>query len=311
MCSLPASPQEPTPLPHRPTHAFTLVELLVVIGIIALLMAMLLPALGRARENANQLKCQAQQRQILQAMILHAAEHRGYMPLAGRPWAGVTPDALLDTRMQKYDYYAAGPGYHVMSLMGALAPQLNQDIRTDSLASVQEDIQRPSGVIRRIFVCPSDREGGRFGATVEGGGDGYNSYAFNEAALGWGDPGDGSGVLNHARLRGNSARFPHPASLMLLTDGAPRGGDGAGRWQVYYDHDINCTLRDVFITPNGGGVNPNFQPNAKDCGEWTLLDPTRHRNRMNVAFADGHVENVPLDPGSLDKISLDVDFPAN
>ena len=54
-----------------------------VIGIIALLVSILLPTLGRAREKANQVKCAAQQRQILQGMILHANDHRGWMPLAG------------------------------------------------------------------------------------------------------------------------------------------------------------------------------------------------------------------------------------
>src|SRR5438552_5839404 len=84
---------------------FTLVELLVVIGIIALLIAILLPALGKARESANSLKCQAQQRQIVQAMILHANDHKGYMPLSGYPVAGLDPVSLDDSRAQKYDYY--------------------------------------------------------------------------------------------------------------------------------------------------------------------------------------------------------------
>src|SRR5437899_973874 len=85
---------------------FTLIELLVVIGIIALLIAILLPALSRARESANNLKCQAQQRQIVQAMMLHAIHHNGCMPLVGLPHArGLDPASLEDPRAEKYDYY--------------------------------------------------------------------------------------------------------------------------------------------------------------------------------------------------------------
>jgi prepilin-type processing-associated H-X9-DG protein/prepilin-type N-terminal cleavage/methylation domain-containing protein len=315
----PTSPRAsfaPHPERRRPENrnvrfsGFTLVELLVVIGIIALLIAILLPALGRARESANQVKCQAQIRQIVQAMILHANNHKGYMPLAGLFNQGTTPSALQDDRRLKYDYYGNGT-YNLMSLPGALAIELGVEIRTDTVVNLQKDTQR--GLLRKLFVCPSDREGGRFGATVGGGGDCYNSYAFNEACLGWDDPRKGGaagplGVRGHSRLRGHLARMPHQGQLMLMTDGAPRGGDGAGAWQVYYDHDPGLTLKDFWYTTNGQGTNPHSGP-AKDCGEWNLIDTNRHRGRMNVGFVDGHVQNVLLDPGNLDQIYMDVDFP--
>jgi prepilin-type N-terminal cleavage/methylation domain-containing protein/prepilin-type processing-associated H-X9-DG protein len=65
---------------NRRKAGFTLVELLVVIGIIALLISILLPALNRARAAANAVKCQAQMRQIGQAIHLYANQFDGYLP---------------------------------------------------------------------------------------------------------------------------------------------------------------------------------------------------------------------------------------
>src|SRR5438874_948816 len=68
-----------TRLYPRRRFAFTLVELLVVIGIIALLIAILLPALSRARAQAKATACMSNLRQIGQQMIVYANHNRGWL----------------------------------------------------------------------------------------------------------------------------------------------------------------------------------------------------------------------------------------
>jgi len=71
-----------------PARAFTLVELLVVIGIIALLVSILLPSLSRAREQAKVVQCASNLRQLYAASQIYATLYKGYV-LPSRTASGV------------------------------------------------------------------------------------------------------------------------------------------------------------------------------------------------------------------------------
>src|SRR5690554_3312370 len=75
-------------------NAFSLVELLVVIGIIAILIALLLPALRKAKLAAQQVQCLSNLRQIGQATIMYANDHQGELPHRYGTW--YAPHTLRD-----------------------------------------------------------------------------------------------------------------------------------------------------------------------------------------------------------------------
>src|SRR3981081_1497833 len=80
--------------------AFSLIEILIVVGIIGLLMALLLPALEKAREHANALRCTVNLQQLGQALSLYTNENHGDYPrttsLPGAPLAQGTGSAATD-----------------------------------------------------------------------------------------------------------------------------------------------------------------------------------------------------------------------
>ncbi len=112
----------------RTRRGFTLIELLVVIGIIALLIAIVLPVIASAMGAARSVRCQANLRTQITAMQMYREDHRGDLP-----WVTTIPSTV-----EQPEPYRA-----LLPYMDATLPQ-----------------RHSSGVIERVepFVCPADTE---------------------------------------------------------------------------------------------------------------------------------------------------------
>src|SRR5277367_2765369 len=82
------------------SRAFTLVELLVVIGIIALLISILLPALGRARQQASLIKCSSQMHQMGAALAIYISDNKGALP-----WGVIYQPTVTPSDQESYWYW--------------------------------------------------------------------------------------------------------------------------------------------------------------------------------------------------------------
>ena len=137
--------------PVRRSRAFTLVELLVVIGIIAVLIAVLLPVLNRAREHARSIACQSNMHQLLLAFTMYVGEHKGHTPLFP-PIPASPPGSTPGER--SLAYYNDGPGV-IRYDVGSFWPYVMNGYHP-APKIMPHATQPPPEPLYRVMNCPSD-----------------------------------------------------------------------------------------------------------------------------------------------------------
>jgi len=238
-------------------RGFTLVELLVVIGIIAVLVSVLMPSLGRAREAANQAKCLSNLRQLGVAFVMYANESNGKFPFAARYDIPRAEDFIW---WQEQPYLGRTMLFFRQSAIGrylALSHQLSKD----------------------HFICPSDDVQQRPAHGTGGGGYRF-SYTMNYLMSD--SPYDQVG--GYKAPRAGSIRNASEKILLVeedpltVTDGAwtPPAID-------YRDSSQNLDGLDLLsIRHEAKKVRP-------EAG-WTMPNLPNIDRRGNVTFVDGHAE---------------------
>lgn len=249
-------------------RAFTLVELLVVIGIIAVLMSILLPAVSAARTVAAATASLSNLRQLGIGLSLYRSENKGFYPVHGME--GTTP------KLRWADY---------------LFPYMrNSEVYMSPLLTQEEREFR----MRKEFAHTCDPA---TGATIPGRTIFYGGYGYNYQYLGNGRRPGGIPPF-HANDR--MIKAASQTIAIADTNGSKDGGTEFTKEGVYC---VDPPRQSIELGSQGSrkkSANPmeagNYSYRGGDDGDPTrrATPAERNRDKVNVLFCDGHAEPMTL-----------------
>ncbi len=257
---------------HR--RAFTLIELLVVIAIIAILAAILLPALSQAKGRAQGVACLNQGRQMMTAVLLYTSEHNELFP----------PNPDDGNTLPGYNWCAGQAGIG--------GPQeFDPDVLQDPTRSLL--IRYLTGNVS-IFRCPADHRRGLYQGTnsalIGQNVPAARTFSMNQA-VGTIDPGyeatefSGSGYVHYGvpNLPVNGPwlnnQFNHHRDSPWSTYGKVTDIHRPGPSQLW-----------ILLDEDARGLNDAAFAFGMETPQWFDAPGTYHNGGCGFAFADGHSE---------------------
>ncbi len=269
------------PVPTWKAGGFTLIELLVVIAIIAILAAMLLPALAKAKLTAQRTLCMSNQHQLGLAWIMYPDDHDGQLvpnvsDSSGNPFNWNTTPSW-DGLANQMDWTTApvntnGPAL-VATNQGLLGTYLSGNFR--------------------VFKCPGDTIAGPNGSRVR-------SYSMNSMMNGFNSQSQYlNGVLRNpdGSINTSGARVsPYRLYIKYSSITAPQPSKA---W--------------VLIDEHGDSINDGFFWVNMSLNQWEDVPASYHGESGCLSFADGHAEiRMWTDPYVRDKpvvLGVGVSYP--
>jgi prepilin-type N-terminal cleavage/methylation domain-containing protein/prepilin-type processing-associated H-X9-DG protein len=268
------------PVPRHPHAAvgFTLIELLVVISIIALLIGILLPALGAARGSARSVQCLSNARQIGIASQAYLADNSNHY-------------IQFSNFMYSWEPYQ---GANLASATGAPANGPSTEDRFVWTAKLVEDGYLPG---MASYQCP----------TLEPSDDDYLNAATADQTPFWKQ--DPNWYKSHYGMNwtfmGTLLDGPNASSNRVAANQSPRGGDILDPSKtIYFGDSVNLAVElgsPALGTTLGytagetDGIAYLFPGAESDPNRSYGHADARHNKAINIAFADGHGENIRVD----------------